>query len=165
MKSRLISLVLILVLVVHSFSVFAEEDKTTAEQMTALAMLNPGDTILVDGEAILVESVDFGDWVSINGGLDAGGVELATREDTNGYCVSGYDDMTTYTEQGVTTLVLADDASFTDAWDIESEPVTVTGAEIVTAMQTSTNDYFVRYNTTVRIEGGVVVEINRVYVP
>lgn len=127
--------------------------------------LKAGDTIIVEGEAILVESVDFGDGVSINGGLDAGGVELATREDTNGYCVSGYDDMTTYTEHGVTTLVIDPAATFTDAWDIESEPVTVTGADIVTTMQASENEYFVPYNTTVRVEGGKVVEINRVYVP
>ena len=45
------------------------------------------------------------------------------------------------------------------------EPVTVSGADIVEAMQASENAYFVPYNTMVRVEGGRVVEINRIYVP
>ncbi len=36
---------------------------------------------------------------------------------------------------------------------------------IVEAMQATGIDYFVPQNTTVRVEGGKVVEINRVYVP
>ena len=36
---------------------------------------------------------------------------------------------------------------------------------IVAAMQASENDMFTQDNTTVRVEGGKVVEINRVYVP
>ena len=40
MKTRLISLFLTLVMLMPSFSVHAEQDSTTAEQMTALAMLN-----------------------------------------------------------------------------------------------------------------------------
>lgn len=40
MKTRLICLVLALMMVVPCLSAFAEEDKTTTEQMTALAMLN-----------------------------------------------------------------------------------------------------------------------------
>ncbi len=40
MKTRLICLVLALMMIVPCFSAYAEEDKTTSEQMTALAMLN-----------------------------------------------------------------------------------------------------------------------------
>ena len=40
MKKRLVCLMLALLMVIPCFSAFAEEDKTTAEQMTALAMLN-----------------------------------------------------------------------------------------------------------------------------
>ena len=40
MKKRVICLILSLMMVVPCFSVFAEDDKTSAEQMTALAMLN-----------------------------------------------------------------------------------------------------------------------------
>ena len=40
MKTRFICLILALVMVIPCFSAFAEGDKTTAEQMTALAMLN-----------------------------------------------------------------------------------------------------------------------------
>ena len=37
--------------------------------------------------------------------------------------------------------------------------------EIVAAMQTSENEYFVPQNASIRIENGMVAEINRVYVP
>ena len=45
-------------------------------------------------------------------------------------------------------------------WDM-----TVNSDGIVEAMQTTENEYFVPQNTTVRVENGKVVEINRVYVP
>ena len=129
--------------------------------------LKPGDTVIVEGEAVPVLSVEQTEnGYDVNGGQEeVRDFYLSSEDDLNGFVVHGLDDMTTYTEQGVTTLVLADGATFTDAWDIENEPVTVTGADIVTTMQASANDWFVPYNTTVRIEGGKVVEINRVYVP
>lgn len=128
--------------------------------------LKVGDTIVVEGEevpVITLEETEYG--ISVNEDQDARAFYLTTEEDSNGYTLHGLDDLTTFTEHGVTALVLDPAATFTDAWDIESEPTTTTGAEIVTAMQTTANDYFVPYNTTVRIENGKVVEINRVYVP
>ncbi len=128
--------------------------------------LKVGDTILVEGEEVPVlalEQTEYG--LEVNRDQEARDFYLAGEEDTNGFAVHGLDDMTTYTEQGVTTLLVDPAATFTDAWDIESEPVTVTADGIVEAMQASANDSFTPYNTTVRIEGGKVVEINRVFVP
>ena len=133
----------------------------------AVSALKVGDTIVVEGEEVPVLTLgtdEYGDIV-VNEDQDARAFYLTTREDTNGYFIQGLDDMTTYTDHGATTLVIDPAATFTDAWDIESEPVTVAYDGIVEAMQTSINDYFVPYNTTVRIEAGRVVEIQRVYVP
>ena len=129
--------------------------------------LKAGDTVIVSGEAIPVRAVEENEYgILVNDGQDdMESFYFRGEEDSNGFAFHGLNDMTTYTEHGVTTLVIDPAATFTDAWDIESEPVTVTGADIVTTMQASANEYFVPYNTTVRVEGGKVVEINRVYVP
>ena len=131
--------------------------------------LMPGDTIVVNGDEILVESVTSDEYglVIVNGGLDDenGTVLAPLGEDSNGYCVMGEDDMPTYTLLGSTTLRLADTAVFNDSWNIEAEPVTLAYDGIVDAITGSENTYFVQYNTTVCIENGAVVEINRIYVP
>ncbi len=130
-----------------------------------VSTLKEGDTIVVEGEPVLVESVEHGDTVLINGGLDKGGVELVGREDTNGFFFRGYDDISAYTERGVTTLVVDPVATYTDSSVVEAVPVIESGSGIVEAMQASENDYFGPYNTTVRIENGKVVEIVRAYMP
>lgn len=128
-------------------------------------LLKAGDTIVLGGASIPVESIERGDRVIINGGLEEGGVELSGREDGNGFYFCGFDDMSSYTERGVTTLVVDPAATYTDSSDIESEPVTVGADGIAEAMLTSGNPFFDEYNTTVRIENGRVAEINRTYVP
>ena len=139
------------------------QDGYTKEEIEAL---KAGDTIVVAGEEVPVLSIEETEYgIDVNEDQDAGAFYLRISEDSDVYCVHGLDDLSTYTDQGVTTLVLDAAATFTDAWDIESEPVTVAGNDIVNAMHSTTNDYFVSYNTTVRIENGKVVEINRVYVP
>jgi hypothetical protein len=130
--------------------------------------LTAGDTLVVSGEAIPVTSVERRDSdVLVNGGLDGeNGVVLGPiGEDSNGYRVWLESDLPTYTELCVTTLVLADNAVFNDSWNIEADPVKADYDGIVKAITESENDYFGQYNTTIRLENGKVVEINRVYVP
>ena len=125
-----------------------------------------GDTIVVEGEEVPVLSLDNTEYgIEVNADQDARAFVLASQEDSNGFFIRGLDDMTTYTDHGETALMIAPEATFTDAWDIEKEPVTVNADGIVEAMQTSENDAFTQFNTTVRVEGGKVVEINRVFVP
>ena len=56
-------------------------------------------------------------------------------------------------------------ATLNDSWNIDSDPVTAGYDDIVETIQASENEYFVQYNTTIRVENGKVVEIDRVYVP
>lgn len=128
--------------------------------------LAAGDTLVVRGEPILVTSVEVVDGtVMVNGGLEEGGVELRSEEDSNGFRVWEYDDVATYTERGVGTLTLAPSAVFIDSSDFEKGTITVGYDDIVSAIQNSENEYFNEENTTVRIEDGKVVEINRIYLP
>jgi len=64
------------------------------------------------------------------------------------------------------SLPVSDGVTFTDGWDIEKDPVTVSGAEAVADAITGTDmNYFSSLNTTVRVEGGKIVEIVRAYMP
>ena len=119
----------------------------------------------MNGETVKIDSIEIDDGVAINGGSLKGGIDLGTQEDTNGYRYYGDDDISAYTEQGVTTLVVDSSATYTDASDIDAEPVKADYDGMVEAMQSSENEFFTQYNTTVRIEAGKVVEIKRVYEP
>ena len=138
-------------------------DRYAASDIEGLA---EGDTVVVAGSAIAVESVAVNDGtVSVNGGLlSTNGVDFA-RNDDGSYRVNGDDDMPTYTELGVTTLVVDESAVYTDSADIEAEPVTADYAGLVEAMQGASFPDFYASNTTVTLSAGRVVRIARTYVP
>jgi len=127
--------------------------------------LKAGDAIVVNGETVQISSIEIDESVRINGGALEGGIDLDPVEDTSSYRFCGDDDMSAYTDQGVTTLVVDAEAAYTDASDIDAEPVKAQGEAMVDAMLASENDSFDQYNTTVRIESGKVVEVKRHYVP
>ena len=125
-----------------------------------------GDTIIVSGEPVTVTSLEDTDYgIQVNAEQDDGGFLLASEEDSNGFCVRGLSDISTYTLQGTTSLAVDASATFTDGWNIEEAPLTVGYDGIVEALQSSENEYFVQYNTSIRVENGKVVEIIRVFVP
>ena len=91
---------------------------------------------------------------------------LRAYDEDNCWRAVEYDDQHTYMNWGETTLPVSDGVTFTDGWDIEKDPVTVTGAEAVAeAISTTEMDAFIPENTTVRVEDGRIVEIVRVYMP
>ena len=132
-----------------------------------ISTLEAGDSLVVNGIPFVIETLerDDGDLL-INGGLDNGGLTLRAFDEDNCWKAVMEDDQNTYTERGDATLPLADDVTFTDGWDIEKDPVTVSGAEAVADAITGTDmNYFSPLNTTVRVEGGKIVEIVRAYMP
>ena len=132
-----------------------------------ISQLAPGDTLYVGDTVVDVETVeeDDGDLL-VNGGLDNGGVTLRAYDEDNCWRAVEYNDQHTYMYWGETTLPLADEATFTDGWDIEQDPMTTTGAEAVCEAITGAEmDTFIPQNTTVSVEGGRIVEIVRVYIP
>lgn len=148
---------------VLTFTVYWEDTFDVVE----ISQLAPGDTLYVGDTVVDVETVeeDDGDLL-INGGLDEGGVTLRAYDEDNVWRAVEYDDHHTYFNWGETTLPVSDDVTFTDGWDIEKEPVTVSGAEAVTEAVSGTEmDSFIPLNTTVCVEGGKIVEIVRAYMP
>ena len=143
---------------VHIFT----EDMYDIAQLEAL---NIGDSIVVNGETVQVSSIEYGDTILINGGMLEGGVDLAPIEEGNSWRFCGDDDISAYTEVGVTTLEVDPSATYIDASNINADPVKADYEGIVDAMMASEDETFDQYNTTVRIENGKVVEINRVFRP
>ena len=147
-----------------TFTVYWEDTFDVVE----ISQLAPGDTLYVGDTVVDVETVEqdeYGDLL-INGGLDNGGVTLRAYDEDNCWRAVLEDDLHTYFKWGETTLPLSEDVTFTDGWDIEKDPVTVSGAEAVADAITGTDmNYFSSLNTTVRVEDGKIVEIIRTYMP
>ena len=131
-----------------------------------ISTLAVGDTIHAGGMDIVVESLEQADDLLINGGIDRGGYNLRAYEEDNCWKMALEDDYATWSCCGETTLPLAEDATFTDGWNIDQAPVTVAGAGAVAeAINGTEMDSFICFNTTVRVEGGKIVEIVRAYMP
>ena len=130
-------------------------------------MLQIGDTLVYDGENIIVESIEdrSGD-LFINGGMDRGGCEL--RADDGGTYVShGVNDIPTYSEVGRITLPLAESLEISDSINNPNAPV-IAGYEDIEDYIEGLEEWsssFSQYDTTVEIRGGKVVAITRIWRP
>ena len=135
--------------------------------LTDLEALKAGDSIVVNGETVPVNTIEIelGDVAKINGGALKGGIDLVPVEEGDIWRFCGDDDISAYTDQGVTTLVVDPSVTYTDSSDIEAGPVNADYEGMVDAMMAAQDDIFSQYNTTVRIEAGKVVAINRVFRP
>ncbi len=124
------------------------------------------DTVVVEGKPITVESVEEDDgYISINGGLtEPNGMDFRKMDDGS-YRANGSNDLPTYTELGMTTLLVDETAVFTDSADLDSAPVSAEYDGIVEAIQNATFTGFYPENTTVTIQSGRVVRIDHTYMP
>lgn len=131
--------------------------------MTDISYIKVGDNIVIQGEEVNIESLKTNDsTLLINGGLDNGGYELNTDGDTVYYATT-WDDLKLYNEIGQTTMTFSKDVVITDSSQLDSsDTVTYTLEDLENKVMT---DHFVPNNTTIRIEGGAIVEITRAYNP
>ena len=133
--------------------------------MVDISGLKAGDTILVSGEEISVNSVERNDHgtVLVNGGLDEGGFDLAT-DDSGIYYVHGYSDMKSWNLAGEAQCPVSDAFVFTDAADLDLGEVTYRAEDLLDGIPVPEYGYQPQ-NTTVRTENGQVVSMNRIYTP
>lgn len=132
--------------------------------MVDIAGLKVGDTIVQHSGEVKVTSMEQGaaGAILINGGLDAGGFDLVTDEDGIFY-EKGYNDHKNWYEAGTATIRVSVDFVFTDNADLDLGEMTFyPGSFLIGEV---TNYDFTPYNTTIRVEGGQVIEMNRVYIP
>ena len=133
--------------------------------MVDISGLKPGDIILLSGEQIPVTSVESNDYgtVLVNGGLDEGGLDLAT-DDCGVYYIQGYSDMKSWYLVGEVTLPLSDGFVFTDTADLDFGVVTYERETLLNEFPAPEYGYQPQ-NTSVRIENGMVVAMDRIYTP
>lgn len=131
-----------------------------------VANLAEGDTVVVDGKDIVVTSVEMSseNYVTVNGGVEEGGVVFAPGEGGT-YYLMGMDDAKDYHQIAALILPISADVVVKDSAEDpdEANAKTLTLADVAGL---AGDVYGVSANNThVVISDGTVTEIARTYVP
>ncbi len=139
-----------------SYTAYAEE----AFDNFAVEALKAGDTIVLGGESVLIDTVEIKDgFVTINGGIEEGGYELMTTDDMFYYQI-GMSDIRTYETLGEATLPVSADCVITDSSENPEEAKTITMEDVI-----GSQIPFYEQNTTITVNNGEIVEITRAFMP
>ena len=129
-----------------------------------LRIHDQGDTTVTKLTVTSIDRDADNGYVTINGGIEAGGVELTLDHDV--YRTVTFDDYPLYYEMGEKTMPLAEDVVLKDSSaDPQAEAVETTGADAVAAAINADPDNWTTYNTTLVVQGGKVLEVRRIWVP
>ena len=132
--------------------------------MVDISMLKVGDVLVThtgEVEITALERTENGSLL-INGGLDENGFDLVTDE-TGIFYASGYNDAKNWYEVGQATIRVSVDFEYHDTSDLEAGEVLYYPGSFLIGEVTDYN--FTPYNTTIRVEGGQIMEMHRVYTP
>lgn len=135
----------------------------------AVTAMKSGDTLVVRGKEIAVDTVDSENGVvHVNGGLENGGVDLAAAE-SGGVFYESNSAVTefpyNYVEAGQVTLpVDGDSFVYTDSADLEKGERTYLAGDLLT-MQDTVDFSCTALNGTAHVANGKVTGITRVYIP
>ena len=132
--------------------------------MVDIANLKVGDTVVRHFGEVKVVSKEHNEagTIFINGGLENGGLDLVT-DDCGIFYETGFNDVKNWYEIGEATIRVSVDFKGYDNADLEQgEVIIYPGDFLIGAV---TNYDFTPYNTTIRIEDGQIVEMNRVFIP
>lgn len=133
--------------------------------MVDMAQLKVGDTIVIGKKEVVISSIERNDigTVIINGGLENGGYELGTDESGVFYEV-GFSDAKSYYPLGEATIRVSTEFEYHDKSNLDSEEKCYYPGDFLS--DDAGIDYnFDPHNTSIVIEDGKVIEMNRVYVP
>ena len=132
-----------------------------------LLRLQPGDTLLYDGEKIVVETIkDEDGFLTINDGIENGGAWLQAG-DGGTYRAVQFDDHSLYTELGAAELPLAENFRIIDCGENPTAPSDTlsTGQKLYLETLDEWRKSFSPLDTRALIEGGIITEITRHWIP
>ena len=132
--------------------------------MLDISKLKVGDIIVTHAGEVEITSLEQKEsgTICINGGLEGGGFDLATDESGIFYEV-GFNDAKNWYEVGEATIRVSVDFKGYDNADPDKGEVIIYPGDFLT--EGVVNYDFTPFNTTIRVEAGQIVEMNRVYVP
>lgn len=133
--------------------------------MVDIANLKEGDTIVIQKNEVLVESLEIleSGLLFINGGVENGGYDLWHNE-SGVYFEHGYNDRKSYCPIGEAIIKVSDEFEFTDSSDLDKGEVTLYPGDFLTDAVEIKYD-FTPHNTSIVIENGVVTHMTRTYAP
>ena len=129
-----------------------------------ISALKEGDTIVTCMGEMEITSLERNDsgTIILNGGLEEGGIELVT-DDTGVYFETGFNDVKNWYEVGKATIRVSADFTYYDLSNLEAGEILYYPGSFLIGEVTDYN--FTPFNTTIRIENGQIIEMNRVYIP
>lgn len=125
-----------------------------------ISLLAPGDTLVVKGQDVPVESVEQGEYVAVNGGLEQGGIDLVSAGGGT-YQVALENDARDLYEAGRVTLPVDQNFLLTDDSDPENPGRTFYPGDLLEMG----DEVFPPLGTTVETVNGRIVAIHRDYIP
>ena len=111
---------------------------------------------------VVTSREDKDGFVTINGGLEQGGVDL-TSDDSGVYYAVGMDDVKSYHELGRITVPVAEGFVLTDNSDLEHPDATYAASDLAKLAGESVG--FTANNTLATIEHGELTVLARSYTP
>ena len=150
---------------VYSYDAYEKADIDALEVGDVIQTHDQGDTTVTKLEVKSIERDEDAGSVTINGGIEEGGLELWIDHDI--YRTVTMDDYPVYYKMGELTLPMQDDVSISDtSADVQVDSAVVSeGIKDVEAAFNADPDDWTCYNTTVFTDSGKVSGVNRIWVP
>ena len=129
-----------------------------------ISRLQPGDTILLRRQEVLIETLEESPYgtLMINGGLDVGGYELIGKDTV--YFETGYSDVKSWYSLGTATLRVSPDFTYTNRSNPDA-PATVFFPGDFLYTDSGIDYHFTPHNTTITIQDGLIISMERIYTP
>jgi len=128
--------------------------------------LQKGDTILFRNDTIITDKIERGRYISINGGIEFGGVDLTAHEEGT-YRVLLMDNHPQYSQLGKVKLPLSPALTIIDCGDNPEDPsdtIRTNHRQWLANVKEYKRD-FSELNTRVNIENGIITTITRFWIP
>ena len=149
---------------VYGYDSYLPEDIDALQEGSVLRIHDQGDTTVTKLTVTSIDRDADNGYVTINGGIEAGGVELTLDHDV--YRTVTFDDYPVYYEMGEVTLPLAGDVTLSDSSaDPQASAVETDGADAVAEAVNAEPDGWMPNNTLVFTEDGTISSIVRIWVP